>query len=106
MCNDSSAELDFTALLLDDDPKNYHAWQYRCDLLATFGKENFTFFRQWVVEKFDLFLTERNDELGFATKCILEDLRNNSAWNYRYFVVNNLTKGFTDKRELVDAEIQ
>ncbi|KAK6461422.1 hypothetical protein DFJ63DRAFT_319690 [Scheffersomyces coipomensis] len=54
--------------MLDSDPKNHHVWSYR----------------KWLVEKFDLFNDPK--ELEFVDKCILADLRNNSAWNHRYFL--------------------
>ena len=67
--NDPSQELLLTGAVLDEDSKNYHAWQHR----------------QWVVRTFKLW----DGELDFVEKMLTEDLRNNSAWNHRYFVVSN-----------------
>jgi protein farnesyltransferase/geranylgeranyltransferase type-1 subunit alpha len=39
--------------------------------------------RQWVIQKFDLW----HDELGYVEDALRVDVRNNSAWNHRYFVV-------------------
>jgi len=42
-------------------------------------------------------------ELDYVTRLITEDVRNNSAWNQRYFVVTNTT-GFTD--DVITREIK
>lgn len=34
--NDPGNELNFIAQMLREDPKNYHAWQYRQWVLSTF----------------------------------------------------------------------
>lgn len=47
--------------------------------------------RQWVLQQFDLF----GKELDYVDKLLKEDMRNNSAWNQRHFVITNTT-GFTD----------
>lgn len=59
-------------------------------------------FRQWIVERFNLFSIK---EIEFSTNCILEDMRNNSAWNYRYFIGSNLSNAFKNK-EFVDKEVE
>lgn len=43
------------------------------------------------------------DELGYVDSLIQDDLRNNSAWNQRYFVVSNTT-GFSD--DVIRKEVQ
>uniref|UniRef100_A0A1I8AZI4 Protein farnesyltransferase/geranylgeranyltransferase type-1 subunit alpha n=1 Tax=Meloidogyne hapla TaxID=6305 RepID=A0A1I8AZI4_MELHA len=80
------AELEFTASKLEDDSKNYHAWQHR----------------EWVVERFDLFAPE---EMDFADSHLKEDMRNNSAWNYRYFICLNLSDRF-QQNQFLQAEIE
>jgi hypothetical protein len=60
-------ELDFCHRQLLLDGKNLHAWSHR----------------QWLVEYFGLWRAE----LAFVDERITEDLRNNSAWNHRFFVV-------------------
>ena len=62
-------ELMFLAEMFDKDQKNYHVWSYR----------------QWLVRKFDLW--EGHGELEEMERFIRLDVRNNSAWNHRYFVV-------------------
>ena len=60
---------------------------------------NVLYFRQWVIREFSLW----ENELDYVNKLLVEDLRNNSAWNQRYFVINNTT-GFTD--DVVDREVR
>lgn len=54
--------------------------------------------RQWVIRTYSLW----DKELEYVEKLISEDIRNNSAWNQRYFVVSNTTKFSEDviKREI------
>merc|ERR1712226_172161 len=47
---------------------NYHAWQHR----------------QWVLATFNLY----DNELEFIEQLLLDDIRNNSAWNQRFFVMS------------------
>ena len=44
-----------------------------------------------MVRHFDLY----NSEMEFVDLLIADDIRNNSAWNHRYYIVENTT-GFTD----------
>ena len=60
--------------MIENDSKNYHAWSYR----------------QWVVAKYDLWEFELSD----VSRLIELDVRNNSAWNQRYFVVKNRPEAF------------
>lgn len=74
------------AILLEDN-KNYHTWAYRTAL----------------VKKFKLF--QEPSELEFANKLINLDVRNNSAWNFRYFL--NFGNGETKLPEVeVSKEIE
>lgn len=54
--------------MFEADAKNYHVWSYR----------------QWLVRRFDLW---DQGELEETERFIGEDIRNNSAWNHRWFVV-------------------
>ncbi|KAE9418892.1 hypothetical protein Angca_008225, partial [Angiostrongylus cantonensis] len=73
-------ELNFSALAIEYESKNYHAWQYR----------------QWVLRHFvfaaDDIQRAIESELSFTDKLIFEDARNNSAWNHRYFVLQSTNK--------------
>ncbi|CAD5221754.1 unnamed protein product [Bursaphelenchus okinawaensis] len=84
--NDPSKELPFTDYVLIGDNKNYHAWQHR----------------QWVVERFNLF---DQREVEYSLKLLEEDMRNNSAWNYRYFIVNSLSNQLTNMA-MIDKELE
>ena len=66
----ATAELEFIARVLGVDTKNYHTWSYR----------------QWLLAHFDdagLWL----GELPYVDDLLETDVRNNSAWHHRYFVV-------------------
>ena len=61
-------EFDFLAEMFAQDYKNYHVWSYR----------------QWLVKRFSLWDA---GELEEAERLLRKDVRNNSAWNHRWFVV-------------------
>lgn len=61
------SERDDLQLAFLDEPKNYHAWQYR----------------HWLMLRFALPL---DTELAFTTDMIRRDPYNNSAWNYRHSI--------------------
>lgn len=68
-------EVQFTTKVLQVDKKNYHAWAHR----------------QWLVQlhlksepKLDL-----TNEINFALNLLIKDARNNSAWNYIWFLLNH-----------------
>lgn len=103
MLKDSSQELDFAAELLNEDAKNYHAWQHRY-ILYYFQRIHFSIiidfiFSQWVVKEFSLY----KGELDYCNLLLAEDVRNNSAWNHRYFVITSTT-GYT--AEVLQAEVK
>jgi protein farnesyltransferase/geranylgeranyltransferase type-1 subunit alpha len=69
--NDGTAEPQFVSQILSNtDSKNYHAWAHR----------------QWALKRFQIW----EGELEYAEYLIKEDIRNNSAWNHRWYV---LTEG-------------
>jgi protein farnesyltransferase/geranylgeranyltransferase type-1 subunit alpha len=65
-----ATETDFLTHILSFDAKNYHVWTYR----------------QWLCRKFPSPLLNTDAELGAMDTLINDDVRNNSAWNHRYFV--------------------
>ncbi|KIW12329.1 hypothetical protein PV08_09606 [Exophiala spinifera] len=65
------AEPEFLAHILSFDSKNYHVWTYRA----------------WLCRRFPDPLLNTEMELDALDALISEDVRNNSAWNHRYFVV-------------------
>ena len=68
------------------DAKNYHTWSYRQWLLAFFDDE-----RLW------------EGELGFVERLLDEDVRNNSAWHHRFFVL--FERRGKDGKEGVDEDM-
>ncbi|KAK6334150.1 CAAX geranylgeranyltransferase alpha subunit [Orbilia brochopaga] len=85
---DSTGERARTEEMFALDSKNYHVWTYR----------------QWLVRRFALFDEE---ELALTTKMLGEDIRNNSAWNHRFFVVfGALPDGQKPAEEVVEREIE
>ena len=67
------------------DAKNYHVWSYR----------------QWLVRHFGLWATE----LGDVEALLKADVRNNSAWNHRWFVVFGGPDGKGNGEGVVDREV-
>eukprot|EP00760_Papus_ankaliazontas_P032270 PhM_4_TR5722/c0_g1_i1/m.90464/K05955/FNTA; protein farnesyltransferase/geranylgeranyltransferase type-1 subunit alpha len=57
--------------ILDDDSKNYHVWSHR----------------KWLVQRYQLW----DSELEYTEKLLNDDVFNNSAWNYRHFVLTQNT---------------
>lgn len=62
------SEVSFMNEMFEEDSKNYHVWSYR----------------QYLVRKLDLFNAE---ELRSTEEWLRKDIRNNSAWSHRFFVV-------------------
>jgi hypothetical protein len=62
------SELKLIGQTLALDSKNYHTWSYR----------------QWIVASFPV---EYDRELQWVENMITQDIRNNSAWHHRFFLV-------------------
>ncbi|ROT43719.1 prenyltransferase [Sodiomyces alkalinus F11] len=62
------SESEFLRLILDEDTKNYHVWSYRQSLVRKLGL--------WTPQ-----------ELAATQSFIEDDVRNNSAWHHRFFLV-------------------
>ena len=84
----SDGEPDFIATMLDQDSKNYHVWSYR----------------QWLVKRFELF--DNAEELQWTEDMIEADVRNNSAWNHRWFLVVGGKHGQSLEADIVTREIE
>lgn len=65
---DPTGEPDFLDEMFQKDAKNYHVWSYR----------------QWLVRHFGLW---NQRELDDVERLLRDDVRNNSAWNHRWFLV-------------------
>ncbi|OLY83343.1 Protein farnesyltransferase/geranylgeranyltransferase type-1 subunit alpha [Smittium mucronatum] len=63
------SEVNFLNEQIDLDSKNFHAWSYRQFVVKTFGLYEYEFL--------------------YAKLKIEQDIRNNSAWNQLYFVLNS-----------------
>jgi len=83
-------ELEFIATSLKVDAKNYHTWSYRQWLLAYFNDDEL-----WA------------GELDFVDHMLENDLRNNSAWHHRFFVVfqSGVRKDEEDRERIVKREL-
>lgn len=76
-------ELAFIEGVLDIDGKNYHTWSYRQWLLAYFNDP-----AMWA------------GEIPYIERMLEEDVRNNSAWHHRFFVVwDSGIRGGDENRE-------
>ncbi|CAJ0947490.1 unnamed protein product, partial [Mesorhabditis belari] len=64
-------ELDFTAAVFDDEPKNYHGWQHR----------------QWSCV---ISIWSANERLTIQQSCFSRIRITILAWNYRYFILQLL----------------
>lgn len=83
-------ELKFITEALKVDAKNYHTWSYRQWLLAEFNLPEL-----W------------SGELDYVETLLDEDIRNNSAWHHRYFVVfgSGVREGENDRESIVRREL-
>jgi protein farnesyltransferase/geranylgeranyltransferase type-1 subunit alpha len=80
-------ELDYTATVFCSDSKNYHSWSYR----------------QWVVQACNS-PTVWEQEMVYADTLILLDVRNNSAWNQRWFACHRGQLQQALSRSVFEAE--
>ncbi|GAA6060079.1 hypothetical protein JCM10212_003040 [Sporobolomyces blumeae] len=82
--DDPSRELDFTAKALSFDAKNYHTWAYRQFVLCHFFSDAERPPRS--TQETETRRTVWAQELEYVEKLLNDDIRNNSAWNQRFFV--------------------
>lgn len=83
---DTKRELDSMRMTLELDSKNYHCWVYR----------------KWLCETFDMY----ESEMVEVEKYLDNDVYNNSAWSYRFFLYNRgKHQLFTDDKA-ISAEIE
>ena len=84
-------ELEFLKSVLQADAKNYHTWSYRQWILAHFNDEP----RLWAGER------------AYIEQLLEEDVRNNSAWHHRFFVVfsSGVRAGDEDRDQVLRREL-
>ncbi|KAM0787612.1 hypothetical protein ACM66B_003679 [Microbotryomycetes sp. NB124-2] len=90
----SSRELAFSTRALSFDAKNYHTWAYRQWVLCHFfsdlpdNSQNVTRIASTSTAKQDLEDRPKvwQAELDYVDELLQADIRNNSAWNHRFFV--------------------
>ena len=80
-------ETAFISRMFEADAKNYHVWSYR----------------QWLVRRFDLW---EKGELESTEEMLKTDIRNNSAWNHRWFVVFGRDEKVIKDQEIMNREIE
>jgi protein farnesyltransferase/geranylgeranyltransferase type-1 subunit alpha len=71
--------------MFQKDAKNYHVWSYR----------------QWLVKRFGLW---EKGELEYVEYLLEQDVRNNSAWSHRFFLVCGNGQELTE--EIVQRELE
>ncbi|KAN0064800.1 CAAX geranylgeranyltransferase alpha subunit [Thecaphora frezii] len=86
---DPSLELAFIASNLEKDSKNYHTWAYRQWVLAHFGglEPRPSQAAAAAGPGAGAFPQLWDGELEYTEKLLVEDVRNNSAWNHRWFCI-------------------
>ncbi|KAK4051149.1 CAAX geranylgeranyltransferase alpha subunit [Microbotryomycetes sp. JL201] len=91
----SARELTFSTRALSFDAKNYHTWAYRqwvlCHFFSDLVSDNNSSAEEAAptsTAKQDLQNRPRvwQDELDYVEELLQMDVRNNSAWNHRFFV--------------------
>ena len=84
---DPSRELAFVAENLERDAKNYHTWAYRQWILAHFAGLDNVADKQKAGPGAGQFPHLWDGELAYTEQLLNEDVRNNSAWNHRWFCI-------------------
>ena len=100
MANNGNNEIPLVNTILMKDEKNYHAWQHRfwfrtsifTSTYALRGEVDFirvclreTLKRQWAIKTYSMY----SGEMDLVDQFLTKDIYNNSAWNHRYFIINN-----------------
>ena len=81
----------------EEDAKNYHTWSYRQWILGYFGAEGEGEGDDNVWE----------GEIDFVDFMISKDVRNNSAWHHRFFVIwgSGVREGEGDREKVLQREL-
>lgn len=92
-------EISFTTKALSFDAKNYHTWAYRQWALCHFFSPSETTSAS-AEEKAEVW----KGELEYTSSLLDNDVRNNSAWNHRYFVA--FESGAQSGEEVAERELK
>lgn len=84
---DPTGEPEFLAQMFELDSKNYHVWSYR----------------QWLVKRFALW---DKGEFEAVDELLRKDIRNNSAWNHRWFLNFGRGPEALEDKARVDGEVE
>ena len=104
-------ELAFIEQGLQVDEKNYHTWSYRQWILAQFGGTGNTITVVRSTSDEDQLEEKDNSlwegELDFIQHMLNNDIRNNSAWHHRFFVVwaCGIREGEEDRDHIFKREL-
>jgi protein farnesyltransferase/geranylgeranyltransferase type-1 subunit alpha len=110
-------ELAFIQKGLQVDEKNYHTWSYRQWILAHFGGTGNTttpITSTTTTSKSTTTIDENQcdnslweGELDFIESMLISDIRNNSAWHHRFFVVwaCGIREGEEDRVHILKREL-
>ena len=104
-------ELECIAKVLDGwegDAKNYHTWSYRQWILGYFGGAGVPGGVGCASESEDTADSDVwSDELSFVDSMLSRDLRNNSVWHHRFFVLwgFGVREGEEDRERLLLREL-
>lgn len=106
----SSRELTFTARALSFDSKNYHTWAYRqwalCHFFAAeIPVEPSTLATSTAIADLAARASVWAGEIAYINELLDEDIRNNSAWNHRFFVAFESGQG-GDVKDVFERELQ
>ena len=87
----AARELVFLMSVLAHDAKNYHTWS----------------FRQWILAHFNDEVHLWRGERPYVERLLEDDVRNNSAWHHRFFVVfaSGVRAGDEDRERVLRREL-
>jgi len=102
-------ELDFIRVSLEADAKNYHTWSYRQWILAYFGGAGGGSSKASGDDEDEIDMGQDLwvGELDFVDAVLAQDVRNNSAWHHRFFVVwgCGVREGEKDRERILNREL-
>jgi len=92
-------EFEFTLNMIKKNFSNFSAWHYRSKIIPLILKEQNSSFCD--TEKIIDFLKE---DLEFIKNAFYTDHKDQSIWNYHYWILNNITPVYVESIEFVNSE--